>query len=155
MVKSYVVASIASPRTQHGTTCCGMRPAMRFMVAAKVLLLFNYRQISHKTQPPTGENSCQSSCTGSREPRWAAAFITSSFLLCAITPWGAYMCPRVTCAEQVPALVHTGQGTSLCPAGATCILFLLMQRICFKWSFEGRTFHQRVSQHRASKQTFH
>lgn len=35
-----------------------------FLMAAKVLLPFNSRQITWKIQPPTGGNSCGSSCWG-------------------------------------------------------------------------------------------
>ena len=53
-------------------------------MAAKVLLLFNYRQISCKIQPPTGRNSCRSSCSGRRacggESRWASSS-SASFAL--------------------------------------------------------------------------
>lgn len=84
MGKSYVVTSIASPRIplQKYSLWDAIQRCV-FIMAAKALLLFNYRQISCKIQPPTGRNSCRSSCWGGRarggEPRWASSSSSASF----------------------------------------------------------------------------
>lgn len=102
-----MVAALASPRVpeQKYSPWVAIQRCV-FIMAAKVLLLFNYRQISCKIQPPTGRNSCRSSCSGRRargaEPCCAASSSASfaptlrgSWATHRGVPWVLMACPQL------------------------------------------------------------